>query len=129
MLGWEGSLDIRSLKSSLSHSEAGSCITTDSLSFRENTAQIPQLAADSSSEFGLYQPGPYSKECSNGGSAFTCPLEASLTEMAGLSTSQEGVKGLLDSARLKGRGGIGSFPPSQNGGEAWELSEAVQGWR
>lgn len=75
--------------------EAGSHITTVSLSLGENSAQTPHVQHVAPLNLGYTSQDP-TPECNNGGSAFTCSLGASLTEAAGLSTRQEGVKGLLD---------------------------------
>lgn len=78
--------------------EAGSHITTVSLSLGENSAQTPHLQHVAPLSLGCASQDP-TPECNKGGSAFTCSLGASLTEVAGLSTRQEGVKGQLDPHR------------------------------
>lgn len=88
MLGWEGSSDIHSLKSPLSHIKDGSSKNTENFSRGENSAQPPQLAAHSTSEFGLYQPGPYPKERST--EDLPLPALGSIPNWAGRALDQPG---------------------------------------
>lgn len=101
----------------LCHAETGSCTANTSLSSWDDSAQTPKVKQVEPLDFG------YTSQDHSPNSAVTDnpplrALEASLSEKAGLPSSQEGVKGQLDPGlfRLR-RKGVGGVLPSHNGGK------------
>lgn len=100
----------------LCHAETGSCTANTSLSSWDNSAQTPKVKQVEPLDFG-YTSQDHTPESAVMDNPPLRALEASLSEKAGLPSSQEGVKGQLDPGlcRLRRKGREGFSLPMMEG--------------